>query len=85
VHGYEAMLQIRARAMKKAKTPAQGGNEVTYLNAFMDERVVEMLKEEAHSDVSRIETAQRVFLKNGNLDLNTPLSWKVYGDSFSAN
>ena len=83
VHGYEGMLSVRARAMKKAKTPAQGGNEVTYLNAFLDERVVEMKKEAAHEDTTRIDTAQRVFLNNGNLDLNTPLNWKVYGDSFS--
>ncbi len=27
---------IRKAAMAKAKTPAQGGNEVTYLNAFLD-------------------------------------------------
>ncbi|MEV6012561.1 chitosanase, partial [Streptomyces sp. NPDC051976] len=27
---------IRKTAMKKAKTPAQGGNETTYLNAFLD-------------------------------------------------
>lgn len=74
---------IRSAAMKKAKTPAQGGDETAYLNAFMDARNTVMKAEEAHSDVSRIETAQRVFLKNGNLDLNTPLSWKVYGDSYS--
>ena len=82
VHGYDGTLAIRTRAMKKAKTPAQGGDEKTYLNAFLDERVVEMKKEEAHSDVSRIETAQRVWLKAGNLNLNTPLSWKVYGDPY---
>jgi chitosanase len=41
-----------------------------------------MKQEEAHSDTSRVDTAQRVFLRNGNLNLNTPLSWKVYGDSF---
>jgi chitosanase len=23
-----------------------------------------------------------VFLKKGNLDLDTPLKWKVYGDSY---
>jgi hypothetical protein len=82
VHGYDGALDIRKRALKKAKSPAQGGDEKTYLNAFLDERVVEMKKEEAHSDVTRIETAQRVFLKAGNFDLNAPLSWKVYGDSY---
>ncbi|WP_329613152.1 chitosanase [Streptomyces brevispora] len=73
---------IRKRALAKAKPPAQGGNEVTYLNAFLDARVWAMQQEEAHSDTSRVDTAQRVFLKNGNLNLNPPLNWKVYGDSF---
>jgi chitosanase len=74
---------IRAAAMKKAKTPAQGGSEVTYLNAFLDARKVAMKHEEAHSDTSRVDTEQRVFLKAGNLDLDPPLHWKVYGDSYS--
>jgi hypothetical protein len=74
---------IRKAAMKKAKTPAQGGDETTYLNAFLDARVAAMKTEEAHSDTSRVDTEQRVFLKAGNLDLNTPLTWKTYGDSYS--
>ena len=74
---------IRKAAMKKAKTPAQGGNETTYLNAFLDARKVVMKKEEAHSDTSRIDTEQRVFLNNGNLNLDTPLKWKTYGDSYT--
>jgi chitosanase len=74
---------IRKAAMAKAKTPAQGGGETAYLNAFLDARKAAMLTEEAHSDTSRVDTAQRVFLDNGNLDLNTPLTWKVYGDSYS--
>ena len=41
-----------------------------------------MKTEEAHSDTSRVDTAQRVFLKNGNLDLDPPLCWKVYGDGY---
>ncbi|MFE6890829.1 chitosanase [Streptomyces sp. NPDC057694] len=73
---------IRKRALGNAKPPAQGGDEVTWLNAFLDARVWAMQQEEAHSDTSRVDTAQRVFLKNGNLDLDTPLDWKVYGDSF---
>ncbi|MET7568348.1 chitosanase [Streptomyces sp. NPDC005492] len=76
---------IRARALRSAKPPAQGGNETTYLNAFLDARVWAMQQEEAHSDTSRVDTEQRVFLRNGNLDLNTPLSWKVYGDSYKIN
>ena len=72
---------IRSRALRTAKPPSQGGNETTYLNAFLDARVWAMKQEEAHSDTSRVDTAQRVFLRNGNFDLNTPLDWKVYGDS----
>ncbi|MCY0938038.1 chitosanase [Streptomyces sp. H34-S4] len=73
---------IRKRALSKAKPPAQGGNEKTWLNAFLDARVWAMKQEEAHSDTSRVDTAQRVWVKKGNLNLNTPLDWKVYGDPF---
>uniref|UniRef100_UPI001C26411F chitosanase n=1 Tax=Streptomyces sp. AC495_CC817 TaxID=2823900 RepID=UPI001C26411F len=83
VHGFSGLEDIRTEAKKKAKTPAAGGNETTYLNAFLDARVVEMKKEAAHEDVSRIENAQRVWLNAGNLNLNTPLNWSVYGDPFS--
>ncbi len=73
---------IRRRALRTARPPAQGGNETAYLHAFLDARVWAMKQEEAHSDTSRVDTAQRVFLRQGNLDLNPPLDWKVYGDSF---
>ncbi|MFE7126284.1 chitosanase [Streptomyces sp. NPDC057617] len=73
---------IRKRALAKAKTPAQGGDERQYLHAFLDARVWAMKQEEAHEDTSRVDTAQRVFLNKGNLNLDPPLDWKVYGDSF---
>ncbi|MFD7454807.1 chitosanase [Kitasatospora sp. NPDC059827] len=76
---------IRAAAMKKARTPAQGGDEATYLKAFLDARKVVMKKEAAHSDTSRVDTEQSVFLNAKNFDLNPPLKWKVYGDSYSIN
>jgi hypothetical protein len=82
MHGEEGLQSIRADARAHAGTPADGGDEVEYLNAFLDARVVEMKKEAAHEDTSRVDTAQRVFLDNGNLDLNTPLSWAVYGEPF---
>jgi chitosanase len=78
----ESFGGIRAAAMKHAKTPAQGGDEATYLNAFLDARVKVMQQEAAHDDISRVEDEQRVFLNNKNFDLNTPLSWKTYGDSY---
>jgi chitosanase len=76
---------IRKTAIAKAKPPAQGGNETTYLNAFLDARKAAMKREEAHSDTSRVDTEQRVFLNNGNLDFTPPLSWHVYGDPFTIN
>lgn len=87
---------IRTTATANAKTPAQGGDETVYLNAFLDARKTAMLREgptiiavaggsnsDAHSDTSRIDTGQRSFLQQGNLDLNLPLRWSVYGEPFS--
>jgi len=73
---------IRAAALRRATPPSQGGDEVKYLNAFLDVRKKAMKAEEAHEDTSRVDDAQRVFLAAGNLDLDTPLVWKVYGDSY---
>ncbi|MEV6753116.1 chitosanase [Streptomyces sp. NPDC051214] len=76
---------IRKRALRSAKPPAQGGDERAYLHAFLDARVWAMKQEEAHEDTSRVDTAQRVFLNRNNLNLNTPLEWKVYGDPYRIN
>jgi len=84
MHGQSGLQSIRAEALTKARTPKQGGDETVYLNAFLDARVREMRTEEAHSDVTRVETAQRPFLRATNLDLNVPLTWRVYGDRFTA-
>ncbi|MDX3683935.1 chitosanase [Streptomyces sp. AK04-4c] len=73
---------IRERALAQASPPSQGGDEVAYLDAFLDARVWAMEQEEAHSDTSRVDTAQRVFLRDGNLNLEPPLDWQVYGQSF---
>ncbi|MFJ8475112.1 chitosanase [Kitasatospora sp. NPDC094011] len=73
---------IRAAAMKKARTPAQGGDEKTYLAAFLDARRAAMKTEAAHEETDRVDTEQEVFLRAGNLDLHTPLVWKVYGESY---
>lgn len=74
---------IRKAALAKARPPARGGDEVRYLNAFLDARKKAMRAEEAHEDTSRVDTMQRVFLRNGNLDLEPPLKWKVYGDPYT--
>jgi chitosanase len=83
VHGLDGLRGVRQRALARAAAPAAGGDEKAYLEAFLDERVAEMHKEAAHQDVSRIETAQRRFLRAGNLDLALPLRWAVYGDRYS--
>lgn len=73
---------MRREAMAASRTPARGGDEKAYLNAFLDARVAAMVEEPAHSDTSRVETAQRVFVREGKLRLETPLRWKVYGDAY---
>ncbi|MEY9964980.1 chitosanase [Streptacidiphilus sp. MAP12-16] len=83
MHGPDGLSAIRDTALNQVQTPAQGGDETAYLNAFLEARRVEMRKEAAHSDTSRIDTEQQVFLDNGNFDLTTPLNWQVYGQSFS--
>ena len=73
---------IRATAMRHAKTPAEGGDETTYINAFLDAREAAMKTEAAHDDVSRVSDEQRVFLRAGNLNLDVPLVWHTYGDRY---
>lgn len=72
---------IRNAAKEKAKTPAEGGNEATYLNAFLDARIPVMRAETAHADLSRID-AQRKFVKEKKFDLSLPLSFTMYGDPY---
>jgi chitosanase len=74
---------IRQAAIRSARTPAQGGSEVSYLNAFLQARKAVMRQEPSHADTSRVDTAQLLFLRAGNLGLNPPLRWQVYGDSYS--
>ncbi|WP_243788728.1 chitosanase [Saccharopolyspora gloriosae] len=74
---------IRRAALDRAAPPSEGGDETAYLSAFLDARVEAMREEEAHSDTSRVDTAQRRFLDEGNLALRPPLHWAVYGTPFS--
>ncbi|WP_432092924.1 chitosanase [Streptomyces sp. bgisy100] len=82
VHGARGLRAVREKAVRGAEPPARGGDEVRYLHAFLDARVAAMREEKAHRDTSRVDTAQRVFLERGNLALDTPLDWKVYGDRY---
>ncbi|MEW1720224.1 chitosanase [Streptomyces sp. NPDC093109] len=88
MHGYGdakdsiGFRTIRENALRKAKSPERGGDETEYLDAFLDARVAAMRREPSHKNTSRIDTEQRVFLDRGNLDLDPPLDWKTYGDSY---
>ncbi|MFI2779572.1 chitosanase [Streptomyces sp. ALB3] len=88
MHGYAdaagtvGFRTIRDQAAAAAEPPSEGGDEAAYLHAFLDARVAALRTEPAHSDTSRVETAQRVFVREGRLRLETPLVWKVYGESF---
>ena len=41
-----------------------------------------MREKRPNTDTSRIDTAQRRFLDAGNLELRTPLEWRVYGEPY---
>ncbi|KFG76044.1 chitosanase [Streptomyces mutabilis] len=73
---------LRERAMEKAKTPARAGSEKAYLKAFLDVRREAMLAKRPGIDTSRVDTAQRRWLREGNLDLDVPLVWEMYGDTY---
>jgi chitosanase len=68
--------------MTEADTPSEGGSEKAYLDVFLDIRRAAMKSKTAHRDTTRIDTAQRRFLNDGNLDLHTPLEWQVYGETY---
>ncbi|MFE0730437.1 chitosanase [Streptomyces antibioticus] len=73
---------LRERALHKADSPARGGSETMYLDAFLDVRREAMRKKSPDTDTSRVDTAQRRFLDDGNLDLSTPLRWQMYGETY---
>ncbi|MFF1836650.1 chitosanase [Streptomyces sp. NPDC058231] len=88
MHGYGdsggtvGFSTMRREALAATDPPARGGDEATYLNAFLDARVAAIREEPSHSDTSRIDTAQRVFVREGKFQLETPLEWRVYGDKY---
>ncbi|MFF9688701.1 chitosanase [Streptomyces sp. NPDC014623] len=73
---------IRDAAMGSADTAAEGGDETAYLNAFLDESRSAIKARKVQRDTTRIDTAQRVFLREGNLAMRKPLVWQVYGETF---
>ncbi|MFF1395606.1 chitosanase [Streptomyces sp. NPDC058287] len=80
--GPNGFYGLREKAMREADTPAQGGKEKAYLDIFLDVRRAAMKAKKPNRDTTRIDTAQRQFLYDGNLTLKTPLEWKVYGETY---
>jgi chitosanase len=74
---------IRDAAIKEESTPTGGGNETEYLYAFLDARRDAMLMEKGHQETSRVDTMQRIFLFQGNLDLNVPLTFRANKETFT--
>jgi chitosanase len=73
---------LRERALREANSPSEGGSEKAFLDIFLDIRKKAMREKKQSIDTTRIDTAQRRFLYDGNLKLNTPLEWQVYGETY---
>ena len=80
--GPDSFGGLRARALGLARTPAEGGSQIHYLNVFLDVRRGAMKRERDHHNTSRIDDEQRVFLREHNLALRPPLIWHTYGDRY---
>ncbi|MFE9858510.1 chitosanase [Streptomyces sp. NPDC005780] len=78
----DSFYGIRKAAAEEADTVAEGGDETAYLDAFLEAARTVMKSKKNQQDTSRLDTAQRVFLEDGNLALEPPLSWKMYGETF---
>ena len=74
---------MRAWVKRHATSPAKGGSEGHFLQVFLTHRKVIMRMEEAHTDTSRVDDEQLVFLRAHDWGLRPPLRWKTYGDPWS--
>src|SRR5690606_39607331 len=72
---------IRTAAMERAEPPAEGGDEEDYLAVFLEVRRKAMNTLHPTHDTSRV-SAQRHFLDDGNLGLDTPLEREMYGTPY---
>jgi chitosanase len=74
-----------AAAKQAARTPAQGGDETTYLKAFVAAYRASILADPGHASdgsVGRADTMWGPLANAGNFELNTPLHWSMYGQAF---
>lgn len=80
----ESFLAQRRVAMSRSAVPSRGGNETTYLTAFLNVRAEAMQKSPDHKNIDRV-NAQRKFLNEKNFGLNPPLQWMQYGTWYTIN
>jgi chitosanase len=74
---------LRERVMAGADTPAEGGSEKAYLDAFLDaHRKAVVERERGGDDTGRVDTTLRRFLDDGNLALRAPLEWEIAGRTY---
>lgn len=73
---------MRAWVKRHARAPIDGGDETRFLHVFLEHRKTVMRTEEAHTDTSRVDDEQAVFLRDRNWGLRPPLTWKTYGDTW---
>lgn len=80
---------LRAQARSKAKTPAKGGDEKTYLNNFVGKRW-DAIEAENNNQESGFDTegttdrlkTQQELLKDDNMGLNLPIKYKINDDHY---
>lgn len=72
---------MRREALAAARSPARGGDEKAYPNAFLDARVAAIGREPSHTGASRVEAPSGISYGE-KLQLETPLRWTVYGDGY---
>jgi len=83
--GNPSLAHDVAAAKMAAQTPAQGGDEMTYLKAFVAAYRASILADPGHASdgsVGRADTMWGPLVNAGNFDLHTPLHWSMYGQAF---
>jgi chitosanase len=83
--GDPSLLRDVATAQHAAMTPARGGDERTYLKAFVAAYRASILADPGHAadgSVGRADTMWGPLVTAGNFELHTPLHWAMYGQGF---
>lgn len=83
--GNPSLVHDVAAAKQAARSPAQGGDELTYLKAFVAAYRASILADPGHASdgsVGRADTMWGPLVTAGNFGLAPPLHWAMYGQGF---